>query len=475
MPAKTDSRSRDLLKNTGIIGFGTMCTKALSFLLLPLYTALLSTSDYGTLDLVTPIGGLFVPIVGIQLSQAIFRYVAEVRGDNHAVATVLSTAYLESLALIVVYIGLFVVSAPFVSLPYKWVLLPLVVFNITLQLALYSARGIGDNVSFALGSFISASVTLVLNVILLAVFSLGLEGMLAAYCIGPIAGTVTVTIRDRLWRYFNPSLCSVMEAKRLTRYAFPLMPNEVSWWALQSADRVVISTALGTAANGLISVANKFSFIYSTVFSVFNASWTEQVILHYHDEDGASFIRQIVDSAVRFFSALFLFIISALPFIWPFMIDASYNDAFGMVPLYMIAVYANLFTGLVSPIYLVNNESRKVLEATLVSAVVSITVLIVLLGPIGVYAAPISTIVGYGLVAFMRVVDVQRRHMDMALDVKILMPTAILAIFASLTYIWGGLAVKVLCFALCLIFSVAINWDMIVSLIRKLKGESNND
>ena len=224
-----------------------------------------------------------------------------------------------------------------------------------------------------------------------------------------------------------------MEAKRLTRYAFPLMPNEVSWWALQSADRVVISTALGTAANGLISLANKFSFIYSTVFSVFNASWTEQVILHYHDEDGASFIRQTVDSAVRFFSALFLIVISALPFIWPFMIDASYNDAFGMVPLYMIAVYANLFTGLVSPIYLVNNESRKVLEATLVSAVVSITVLIVLLGSIGVYAAPISTIVGYGLVAFMRVVDVQRRHMDMALDVKILMPTAILAIFASLT------------------------------------------
>ena len=267
----------------------------------------------------------------------------------------------------------------------------------------------------------------------------------------------------------------MMEAKKLTRYAFPLMPNEVSWWALQSADRVVISTALGTAANGLISVANKFSFIYSTVFSVFNASWTEQVILHYHDEDGATFIRQTVDSAVRFFSALFLVVISALPFIWPFMIDTSYNDAFGMVPLYMIAVYANLFTGLVSPIYLVNNESRKVLEATVVSAAVSITVLITLLGPIGVYAAPISTIVGYGLVAIMRVIDVQRRHMDIALNAKILVPTAILATFASLTYICGGLAIKVLCLAFCLVFSIAINRNMIISVIRKLKGESNDD
>lgn len=38
MVAKESSRGKDLLKNTGIIGFGTMCTKALAFLLLPLYT-----------------------------------------------------------------------------------------------------------------------------------------------------------------------------------------------------------------------------------------------------------------------------------------------------------------------------------------------------------------------------------------------------------------------------------------------------
>lgn len=470
MAANTDSRSRDLLKNTGIIGFGTMCTKALSFLLLPLYTALLSTSDYGTLDLVTTIGGLFVPVVGIQLSQAIFRFAAEVRGNEHAVATVLTTAYIESLALVAAYAIIFVAVIPFVTLPYKWVLLPLVALNIGLQLALYSARGIGDNVTFALGSFVSAAVTLLLNVVLLAIFSLGLEGMLAAYCIGPFVGTATIVARDRLWRYFKPRLWSVAEAKRLTRYAFPLMPNEVSWWALQSADRVVISAALGTAANGLISVANKFSFIYSTVFSVFNASWTEQVILHYHDKDGGDFIRRTVDGAVRAFSALFLVVLAALPFVWPVMVDASYNKAFGMVPLYMIAVYANLFTGLVSPIYLVNNESRKVLEATLASAVVSVAVLMALLGPIGVYAAPVSTIAGYGLVAVMRVDDVQRRHMRVGLDARVLLPTAALAAATTLSYFWGGVAANATCLALCLAFSAAINRDAIASVIRKLKG-----
>ena len=75
----------------------------------------------------------------------------------------------------------------------------------------------------------------------------------------------------------------------------------------------------------------------------------------------------------------------------------------------------------------------------------------------------------------MRVIDVQRRHMDIALNAKILVPTAILATFASLTYICGGLTFKVLCLAFCLVFSIAINRNMIISVIRKLKGESNND
>ena len=39
-----------LIKNTGIIAVGGMATKLVSFLLLPLYTSVLSTADYGTVD-----------------------------------------------------------------------------------------------------------------------------------------------------------------------------------------------------------------------------------------------------------------------------------------------------------------------------------------------------------------------------------------------------------------------------------------
>ena len=65
--------SKELFKNTGIIGIGQMSTKLVSFLLLPLYTALLTTEEYGTVDLLTTYSTVLMIIVGLQMNLAIFR------------------------------------------------------------------------------------------------------------------------------------------------------------------------------------------------------------------------------------------------------------------------------------------------------------------------------------------------------------------------------------------------------------------
>ena len=56
------NREKDLTKNTLIITVGRISTQFVSFLLLPLYTALLSTTEYGTVDLVTTLVQLLIPV-----------------------------------------------------------------------------------------------------------------------------------------------------------------------------------------------------------------------------------------------------------------------------------------------------------------------------------------------------------------------------------------------------------------------------
>ena len=68
------SRKTELAKNTAILTVGKLCTQCISFFLLPLYTAILSTEEYGTFDLLVTYSALLLPLVNWQLDQGLFRF-----------------------------------------------------------------------------------------------------------------------------------------------------------------------------------------------------------------------------------------------------------------------------------------------------------------------------------------------------------------------------------------------------------------
>ena len=67
------NRERALFKNTVIITIGKICTQLITFFLLPLYTSILTTEEYGTVDLLNTLASLLLPIVTFQVEQAVFR------------------------------------------------------------------------------------------------------------------------------------------------------------------------------------------------------------------------------------------------------------------------------------------------------------------------------------------------------------------------------------------------------------------
>lgn len=75
------SRSKELTKKTLIIAIGRISTQLIAFLLLPLYTKLLSTEEYGSVELVTTLVHLFVPIVSLMLDQGVFRILLNCKSE----------------------------------------------------------------------------------------------------------------------------------------------------------------------------------------------------------------------------------------------------------------------------------------------------------------------------------------------------------------------------------------------------------
>ena len=436
--------SKELFKNTGIIAIGQMSTKLITFLLLPLYTALLSTEEYGTVDLLATYSTVLVILAGLQMHLAVFRYLVTNRENEEQIKKVCSSVVAISGIAFLVYAILFLLVKPFLTVPYSWYLLFHVGAAIFLNLVGGISRGLGRNAYYALGNFLASFITIVLNIWFIAVLRLDLRYMLIAYIVGPVIGGSVVLLKCKLWGYLSVKSIDKQSIREILRYALPLVPNELSWSVIHASDRVIVSWVLSVAVNGLIAVAAKLSSIYTTVFYIFSASWSEQVVLHYEDEGGKEYINEMFDRMVSIFACFAIGIIACMPFVFSLFVGHEFSEAYGLLPLYFLAVFFNVVIGLISPIYLINNETKKVASSTMIAAIINIVVDLALIKVIGMYAAPLSSVCGYMTISFWRLRDVNKRHCKISMSKKKITTLTLLYVITTAGFYSGRIEVQLI-------------------------------
>ena len=69
--AHTDERK--LIKTTGILLIGKLAVQFTNYLLLPVYTSVLSLSEYGKMELYNTFSMVLMPLITLQIEQAVFR------------------------------------------------------------------------------------------------------------------------------------------------------------------------------------------------------------------------------------------------------------------------------------------------------------------------------------------------------------------------------------------------------------------
>ena len=159
------NRGEKLLKNTIIISISKICTSLLTFLLLPLYTGILSPEDYGIVDLVNTLIYLMVPIVTLQLEQSVFRDLIEARNNKDKQISIISTGIIQLSVQLFSFVLLFLIIYPFIQNKYKVFLVINLIAYIFVSFFLQIARGVGETRKYALGSFVSAIFTIIFNII----------------------------------------------------------------------------------------------------------------------------------------------------------------------------------------------------------------------------------------------------------------------------------------------------------------------
>ena len=462
-------RKQELAKNTVILTVGKICTQFVSFMLLPLYTALLSAEEYGIVDLFNTYVILLVPLFNWQFENGLFRFMLDCRNDKKKTQELFSTVLTTNFIQVFGYLLLYFIVQRFLHTEYKIFLAIDVALNILLNTMMQFPRGIGKNSVYAFASFLSASATVVLNVILIVVFHLGAYGLFIATAAAKLLTLAYLVVCLRVWQYYRPHYFSINAFKEISRYSIPLIPNSLSWWIIGASDRSVIARFIGIAANGVFSVANKFSGLFSTFFSIFNLSWTESVALHIKDEDHESFLTEMINQLFCIFAAVCFGIIACMPFVFPFMIDAKYSAAYPQIPILMVGILFQIIMGLYSTIYVALKKSVEVAKTTLYAAVINLMVDFGLINHIGIYAASLSTLAAFAFVAIYRYFHVQR-YVSVKFTAKVKISTILAGVFVIVAYYYNNFFLNIVSLLVAISYALTMNWSFVKAIFGAMKS-----
>ena len=83
-----NSRSKYLLKNTVIFALGNFSTKLIAFFLVPFYTYVLTTEEYGVINLIFTLATLIGPFLMVNLQDAVRRFALESNADHKAILSI---------------------------------------------------------------------------------------------------------------------------------------------------------------------------------------------------------------------------------------------------------------------------------------------------------------------------------------------------------------------------------------------------
>ena len=389
------------LKNIGLMTLSNFASKILSFLLVPLYTSVLSTADYGLYDIYTTTAFLLVPLLSGAVSQAALRFSMEATSDRSQVFSEAIRTFIQASLVIVavVAINCWLNLIPlFNEYPIYFVLY--YVFCLLSDILLSFARGIDRIFDVAIAGIISSAVIIILNVTLLLIFPMGVSGYFIANISAFVVVSIYLVVRLRLWTYITARRNKAL-SEEMAEYSRPLIFDQIAWWINNVSDRYIVTWICGAAANGIYSVAFKIPSILNVFQSIFNQAWTLSAVKEINESSGEFYSRiySIYNCGLVLLCSLLLV---GDKFIARILYANDFYQAWQYAPLLTISVVFSCLCGVFEGIFAAAKETKILASTTIVGAVINIAMNLILVRYYGPLGAAFSTMVSYGLVWFAR-------------------------------------------------------------------------
>lgn len=385
-------RVKYLFKNMGILTISNFASKFMIFLLVPLYTSVLSTEEYGKYDLIVSTVTLLYPILTANIIDAVMRFAMDEQRKKDDAASI----GLRYVTISFVLFGLGLLGSwvfhlfPSLDGLRGYVFLYYLFFVLN-QYFLQLAKGLERIKEMGIAGIVSSVVLVIANVVFLLVVKLGLRGFFIANILGQAVPVVYYFIRLQYWKMVRQTSWGSSLEKEMIAYCVPLILTSLGWWANSTADKYIVALMCGVAANGLLSVAYKIPSVLSNIQQIFIQAWQVSVIKEY-DKGGAS---TFYGKTFAYINVIMSAVCSVLTFLSKplarILFAKDFYEAWRYAPFLLVSSVMNCATGFIGPILSAKKDSKSMAMSAVYGTGMNVVMNILLIHFMGVQGATIAT------------------------------------------------------------------------------------
>lgn len=425
-----------LVSNSIIFTGMTILQRGIAFLLLPLYTGILSPEQYGITNMITSVCAVYILIFSLAMDDTVARLYFQYRQDKGKLKEVLGTliiiSVLVSVAGGVLLFGLnslflrpFLIKMPL----YPNIILGLVpvvctsVYNILQKILIIEEKAF----HYSINTMIFFIINTVLTILFIVNMKMGATGLLLASAITYLLFFVYSIV------YLLPKISIVFNievAKDGLKYGLVLLPNRIASWGLTYINKIVLGNFISAAMVGIYNISLTFSGIVSIFANCF--SFALQPWIYKQLENGEKGKDNII-SLTNVISIIFCFgglgISLFSKEVIMFVINKRYFGSIYIIPILVLgevlSAYSTLF---VYVLFYYKNMTKYVTISTIVGCALNVGLSFILIPYFGIAGSAIAVIVGEFAIGIIKTV-----YSIKALKISInIIPMYLLAFFCMI-------------------------------------------
>jgi O-antigen/teichoic acid export membrane protein len=433
-------------KGTLIYGVGGLLNRFIGFLLLPLFTAYLTTTDYGVSSTLGLVSFIVWSVFSLGLNGGIGPCYFE-GNDPKRKETVLWTTFV----LLVVGAGVVAILGLSLAHPISSLVLFTPEYGYLVELSMFStALGLlvmpfmlrlqfeERALPFIVLSAVSTLFSIGMNILLVVVLRRGVQGLVEGGLIGAAVNLVLFFVFTAPTLRFHISSAI---GKELLRLSLPLMPLFVFQFFLLQSNKYILQSFKGLDQVGIYTVGFNLGMVMNLAVSAFQSAWYPYFMsfVDRPNETRVLFGRIMTYYVLGFGTVSLLFYFAAKPIVL-IMTQPAFHEAYQIVGLsasaqFLLGIYYILLPGMYFA-----KEVKYQTPIQFASALLSVILNILLILTAGTFGAALGLALGaltLPILAYAWNLKRKRVYLDIQYEWRRIFEFVGLYLVCALVTLWG--------------------------------------